>query len=96
MPLLEKPKGGLRPILPPGSPVRLWERLRRGQADEFLERAPRRHWSFGNGTSSEVAIWKHSVLAEQASSTGKATAGFIWDGVKYYESFVLAWLRDRA
>eukprot|EP00959_Pyramimonas_sp_CCMP1952_P330459 6919748-Pyramimonas_sp.AAC.1 len=49
LPLLEKPKGGLQPILPLAAPVRIWERLRRPEVDEFLVRSHRADWSFGDG-----------------------------------------------
>eukprot|EP00959_Pyramimonas_sp_CCMP1952_P336539 7046968-Pyramimonas_sp.AAC.1 len=58
LPLLEKPKGGLRPSLLLAAPVRIWERSRRPEVDEFLERAHRPYWSFGAGQSSEATVWK--------------------------------------
>eukprot|EP00959_Pyramimonas_sp_CCMP1952_P421074 8820572-Pyramimonas_sp.AAC.1 len=96
MPLLEKPKGGLSPILLVRSFVRVWERLRRPQVDDFLGRAQRPYWAFGVGQSAEVSIWQRSVRAEGASEKGEFSAGFTWGGTKYYESSWLQWLRDRA
>eukprot|EP00959_Pyramimonas_sp_CCMP1952_P153978 3221367-Pyramimonas_sp.AAC.1 len=80
LPLLEKPKGGLRPILLLAAPVRIWEKLRRPEVDGSLVRAHRTYWSFGEGQSPEAAVWHQSMLAEEAQSQGKVTAGFIWDG----------------
>eukprot|EP00959_Pyramimonas_sp_CCMP1952_P296477 6202211-Pyramimonas_sp.AAC.1 len=96
LPLLEKAKGGLRPTLLLAAPVRIWERLGRPEVDGFLVRAHRAHWSFGEGQSSEAAVWQQIMLAEEAQSQGKVAAGFIWDGTKYDESFWLSWLRVRA
>eukprot|EP00959_Pyramimonas_sp_CCMP1952_P054608 1141418-Pyramimonas_sp.AAC.1 len=45
-PLLEKPKGGLRPVLLCAAPVRLWEKARRSTASGFQENHPRKYWAF--------------------------------------------------
>ena len=60
LPLLEKPKGGLRPILLLAAPVRIWERLRRLEADDFLRRSPEvlgfRSWSEFEGGCLEAVL----------------------------------------
>ena len=94
-PLLEKPKGGLRPILLCAAPVRLWERLRRPVVNTLEVTHPRKFWAFGAGKSAESCIWNQAVKAEAQVSEGGVTAGFSWDGSKYYESFDLLTLKER-
>eukprot|EP00959_Pyramimonas_sp_CCMP1952_P387424 8119196-Pyramimonas_sp.AAC.1 len=77
LPLLEKPKGGLRPILLLAAPVRVWQLLRRPEIDDFMTRSHRSCWSFGAGQSSEAAVWQQCMLAEKAQSLGQVTAGFV-------------------
>ena len=96
MPLLEKPKGGYRAILLCAGPVRVWQRLRTPCLSAFEEFSRRDYWAFGNGQSAEDAVWQQSVRAEAGRSCGLQAAGFLWDGKKYYESFVLEDLRLRA
>ena len=95
-PLLEKPKGGFRGVLLCAGPVRVWERLRRPELAAFTEMTRRPFWAFGAGRSAETAVWRQAVSAEAATSEGKCVAGLLWDGAKYYESFELELLKQRA
>ena len=55
-PLLEKPKGGYRPILLCASLVRLWQRLRRPQVLEATKGMDRSYWAFGQGMFAERTV----------------------------------------
>eukprot|EP00959_Pyramimonas_sp_CCMP1952_P017621 373890-Pyramimonas_sp.AAC.1 len=74
-PLLEKPKGGLRPILLRAGPVRVWERLRRPELLSFNDNYPRRFWAFVPGRSAEDAAWHQATRAEVAAHSGKHAVG---------------------
>eukprot|EP00959_Pyramimonas_sp_CCMP1952_P379616 7951676-Pyramimonas_sp.AAC.1 len=67
LPLLEKPKGGLRPILLLAAPVRVWQRLRRPEIDGFMTRSYRSHRSFGAGQSSEAAVCSRACWLKRPS-----------------------------
>eukprot|EP00959_Pyramimonas_sp_CCMP1952_P069030 1441030-Pyramimonas_sp.AAC.1 len=73
-PLLEKPKGGLRPILICAAPVRLWERLRRPHLTPLNDTHPRRYWAFGAGKSAEACAWGQAAKAEAQVEGGGVTA----------------------
>ena len=63
------------------------------QATAALDRA---YWSFGKGRSAERTVFQQSLRAESTQAKGHALAGLMWDGRKFYESFVLQEARDRA
>ena len=96
LPLLGKPKGGYRTILLCAGPVRVWQRLRRPFLTAFGQVPRRDYWAFGSGQGAEDAVWQQSIRAEAGRSRGLHTGGFLWDGKKYYDSFVLSDLRHRA
>ena len=96
LPLLEKPKGGYRAILLCAGPVRIWQRLRRPMLTAFDQSSKRDYWAFGAGQNAEDAVWQQAIRAEAGRAQGLHAAGVLWDGKKYYESFVLEDLRVRA
>jgi len=63
---------------------------------DFDTKYPRKYWAFGPGRSAEDAVWHQAVQAEVAHHEDRETGGVIWDGTKYYESFDLGLLKDRA
>eukprot|EP00959_Pyramimonas_sp_CCMP1952_P274958 5747812-Pyramimonas_sp.AAC.1 len=95
-PLIEKPAGGHRAILLLASFVRVWERLRRPMLDPFFATTERAYWAFGSGKSAESCVWAQTALGEIAAADDQVVLGVQWDGKKYYESFRLELLRDRA
>ena len=74
----------------------MWQRMRRPYLREFDFRSKRDCWACGAGRSAEDAVWQQSIEAEAARGEGHQAAGLLWDGKKYYESFVLSELRHRA
>ena len=95
-PLIGKPKGGFRPILLCPGIVRVWQRLRRPLAYDFLRESERPYWGTGPGRSTELIVWRQAAAAEAAVSRGEVAGGFLWDAQKFYENFRLDLLRDRA
>ena len=62
--LLDKPEGGKRPIGLLASLVRVWERLRRSYANEWLAAHPRAYDWASKGKTSEMAVWVQMVEDE--------------------------------
>ena len=94
--MLEKPKGGFRPVLLCAGPVRVWERLRRPTLQEFEVISSRKYWGLGAGKAPQELVWLQAARSEAAVAKGHVAAGLLWDAAKYYESFVLLLLRRRA
>lgn len=96
MPLIDKPKGGLRNITVFSAFYRLWERVRRPCAEEWLQ-ANQRPWNAcGAGRSPEDVVWRQACRAEAAVGEGGHSAGGLWDLRKYYETIQLDTLESRA
>ena len=93
-PLLDKPKGGYRPILLSPSLIRLWERLRKPALSNFHIRNARKYWALCRGHSSGEAVFEQSLKCEAAQAQKLSVGGFQWDARKYYESFNLLELRN--
>jgi hypothetical protein len=96
LPLIEKPKGGLRAILLCAGGVRVWQRARRPHILPFMDATRRAYWAFGAGKSPEDAVWTQAVRAEANVAARHSAAGFMWDGEKYYEYFDLDKAMHRA
>ena len=98
MQLIGKPKGGFRNIAVLPGPVRLWERLRRTECEEWVRTMDRPYWAFGTGRSAEMAVWRRAVLAEASVADSGAAAGTITDMRKFFERINLtklahAWVK---
>ena len=95
-PMLEKPKGGFRPVLLCAGPVRVWQRLRRACLADFNRSSSRVYWGLSAGKAPQEAVWLQAARAEASVGLGLVSGGMLWDAAKYYESFDLRLLRRRA
>lgn len=86
---LEKPKGGYRPVLMCAGPIRGWEHLRMPQLEPFAKSSDKPHRDMGKGRSPEDAVWALAMKVKCAIANSQTEASCLWDGQKYYESFVL-------
>ena len=94
--LIPKSKGGFRPILQQPMLMRLWERIRRGDLGEYMERTMRPYYSFAKGQACTDVVWRQTARTEAALAKGEVVAAFTCDSQKFYERFDLALLRGRA
>ena len=107
--MIDKPKGGLRPVTLFASLFRVWAKVRRPAADEWKQANDREYLIFGKGASPEQAVWRQAVKAEAVACRTTGTAGStmtpkvracaatcLFDLRKYYEMIPLDVLEDRA
>eukprot|EP00973_Karenia_brevis_P002119 287813-Karenia_brevis.AAC.1 len=78
-PLLEKPKGGMRPVLLCPAPNRLWQKVRRPMHEEFLAGSRRKYWATGRGKAPADCVWCQAVRAEASTASGGSSATVLWD-----------------
>ena len=95
LPLIEKPRGGLRGVLLCAGVVRVWQRARRQETTQHQEQARRKFWATGKGNSAVSIVWNQAVKAEAAAGKGLCSAAVIIDAQKYYESFQLSVKKPR-
>ena len=94
--LIPKQAGGVRPIALMASLYRLWTRLRRAEADEWILRNDRAYFAVGKGRSPEATVWRQAVRAERAVGVGRAAATVLQDMRKFYEKFSIKRLAGQA
>ena len=92
--LLVKPVGGLRPIGLYPSVYRLWARLCRRECRAWELAHRRDYFACSVKCSCIDPVWRQGVRAE-ASASGGSAAYVLWDGVKFYESFVWQKMLER-
>ena len=94
--LIDKPKGGFRPICLFAAAVRVWERMRRPLCQDWCARCARPYWAFTAGAGAELTVWRQ-VARVEANSADKSlvTAGSLRDMRKFYESVDLEVLKER-
>ena len=93
--MIDKPKGGLRPVALFTSMLRVWGRARRPAADEWRRNNDRGYVIFGAGESPEQAIWRQAVVAKQAGNrVGSCAASSFYDwrrGGEFNRERFFAW-----
>ena len=94
--LIDKPAGGFRPIVLFAPLQRLWTRVRRKYAVEWMTANDRPYWASGKGQSPEDNVWRQSVRDEAAHATKMDSATSLADLRKYFESIDLDRLKERA
>ncbi len=85
-PLLEKPKGGFRPIAIYVSLYRLWAKARRDVAARWEASNARPFFSSSRGNGPLDTTWRQGVRQEARVSSGGASACVMWDLESFYES----------
>ena len=96
--LIPKTSGGRRPVGLLPALVRLWERARRADVDEWRARVGRDYDWMGKGKGAEKSVWAQAVYEEAARARGDATAGVLVDLVKAFEQVALnlVWEQGRS
>ncbi len=84
-PLLEKPKGGYRPIAVYVSVYRLWTKARRNVAAAWEEAHPRSFFSAARGNGPLDTTWRQGVRQETQVAGGGAAACLYWDLESFFE-----------
>ncbi len=95
-PLLEKPKGGFRPICIYASLYRIWAKARQPVAAEWEERHQRAYLSAAAGNGPADTVWRQAVRQEVAVGQGGHAASLLWDLEGFFERVDRARLMDRA
>ncbi len=95
-PLLDKPKGGFRPIAIYVSLYRLWAKARRGVAMEWEAAHQRSYFSAARGNGPQDTTWRQGVRQEARVTKGGAAASLFWDLESFFECIDRRRLIDRA
>ncbi len=95
-PLLEKPKGGFRPIAIYVSLYRLWAKARRSVAADWEAAHPRSFFSAARGNGPLDTTWRQGVRQEAQVSAGGAAACLYWDLESFFECVDRTKLMQRA
>ncbi len=95
-PLLEKPKGGYRPVAIYPSLYRIWTKARRAVAEEWESTHRREYFSASGGNGPLDTTWRQAVRQEAAVSGGGAAASIFWDLEAFFEKVDRARLMQRA
>ena len=83
--LLEKPKGGLRPIGLNSGFYRVWVRVRRKHAAIWEQETRRPLSSAAAGSGAEDTIFKQSIRVEAGVNQGDEAVALLYDGEAFYE-----------
>ncbi len=84
-PLLDKPKGGFRPIAIYVSLYRLWAKARRSTAASWEAAHPRSYFSAAKGNGPQNTTWRQGVRQEAQVCAGGAAACLFWDLESFFE-----------
>ncbi len=84
-PLLEKPRGGFRPIAIYVSLYRVWAKARRHVAAEWEAAHPRSYFSAARGNGPQDTTWRQGVRQEAQVCAGGAAACLYWDLESFFE-----------
>ncbi len=95
-PLLEKPRGGYRPICIYASLYRLWAKARQPVAAEWEDRHPRAYLSAAAGNGPADTAWRQAVRQEVTVGQGGHAASLLWDLDGFFERVDRSRLMDRA
>ena len=94
--LLDKPKGGYRPICLFAASVHVWERMRRQECAAWCLRWQRPYWCFTAGAGAALSVWRQQLRVEAEVEGKGSVAGGVLRGMhKVYESVDLHLLSDR-
>ncbi len=85
-PLLEKPKGGFRPVSIYVSLYRLWTKARKHVTAEWEAAHPRAYFSAAKGNGPVDTTWRQAVRQEARLNANGAAACLFWDLEAFYES----------
>ncbi len=85
-PLLEKPKGGYRPVAIYVSLYRLWTKARRDVAATWEAAHQRPYFSASKGNGPADTTWRQAVRQEARLSAKGVAACLYWDLEAFYES----------
>ncbi len=85
-PLLEKPKGGYRPIAVYTSLYRLWAKARAPVARAWEEAHTRAYLSAARGNGPTDTTWRQAVRQESSVSGGGSAATILWDLESFFET----------
>ena len=84
--LLEKPKGGLRPIGLNWGFYRVWVRVRRNPPPPIWEQEHRRpFFSAAAGSGAEDTVFQQSIRVEAGVNQGDEAVALLYDGEAFYE-----------
>jgi hypothetical protein len=95
-PLLDKPKGGYRPIAIYVSVYRIWAKARRNVAAAWEAAHPRCYFSAARGNGPQDTTWRQGVRQEAQVTKGGAAACLFWDLEAFFESIDRERLIQRA
>ena len=85
--LLDKPKGGYRPICLFAAAVRVWERMRRQECAAWCLRWQRPYWCFTAGAGAVLSVWRQHLRVEaEVEGKGNVAGGALRDMRNCYES----------
>ncbi len=84
-PLLEKPKGGHRPIAVYPSIYRLWAKARRTVTQGWEARHPRSYFSAAAGNGPADTVWRQQVKQESNVMTKGTAVSILWDLEAFFE-----------
>ncbi len=84
-PLLEKPRGGYRPISVYPSLYRLWAKARSDAAQRWESDHQRPFFSATAGNGPCDTVWRQAVRQERAVDAGGAAATLLWDLESFFE-----------
>ena len=87
--LIPKASGGRRPIGLLASLVRLWERARKPEIENWRSSCRREYNWMCKGKGAERSAWAQNIYEEAAVASGRATASILLDLVKAFEQVVL-------
>ncbi len=84
-PLLEKPKGGYRPVAIYSSLYRLWTKARRSVAQTWEDAHRREYFSASGGNGPLDTTWRQAVRQEASLAEGGVAASLLWDLEAFFE-----------
>ena len=85
MPLLPKPKGGVRTIGMMPAVQRLWAKARRCEATEWEDRNQRKYFAAATGNSPVDTVWRQAARQEAQVASGKNAIVILGDLEAFYE-----------
>ncbi len=85
VPLLDKQKGGHRPISIYPAMYRLWTRVRKPYTEAWERQHQRAYFASAKARSAQDAVWRQAVKAEMGVAVGGQAASVFWDMTMFYE-----------
>ena len=94
--MIDKPKGGKRPVAMIAGFYKVWARARRNLALEWLALNRRDYLSNVPGNSPEQTVWREQVRAEVVVRKDGCAMAALLDMRKYFEKIPFGFLLHRA